>query len=83
MQFKFGEAAFFRIGEEEGAVHSEPPCHVDRVFVNVVPGTEQNLRKLMSRYGMEFPRAWSLGLPLGIDSSADEAEEFRYGSREW
>lgn len=65
VQAKHGEIIFFRIGEEEGAVHSEPPCSVDRVFVNVVPGTEKDLRKLMKRYGMEFPRAWSLGLPGG------------------
>ncbi|PGH12665.1 hypothetical protein AJ79_04165 [Helicocarpus griseus UAMH5409] len=59
-----GECTFFRVGDEEGAVHSEPPCHGDRIFVNVVPGREEELRELMRRWGMEFPRAWCLGLPL-------------------
>ncbi|KAF1363425.1 hypothetical protein EJ07DRAFT_162698 [Lizonia empirigonia] len=61
-----GEVAFFRIGCEEGAMHSEPVCGVDRVFVNVVPETEGELRALMGRYGMGFPRAWSLGVPGGL-----------------
>jgi hypothetical protein len=64
VQAEYGKIAFFRTGEE-GAVHSEPPCGVDRIFVNVVPGTEEELRELMKRFGMEFPRAWSLGLPGG------------------
>ena len=67
VQAGYGEVAVFRIGGEEGAVHSEPPCGVDRVFVNVVPGTEEGLRTLMGRYGMEFPRAWSLGVPVRPD----------------
>jgi hypothetical protein len=61
-----GSVAFFRIGEEAGAVHSEPKCDVDRVFVNIVPGTEEGLRALMGRYGMAYPRAWSMGGPGGI-----------------
>ncbi|AEO59762.1 hypothetical protein MYCTH_2308282 [Thermothelomyces thermophilus ATCC 42464] len=60
------EIAFFRLGEEEGAVHSEPPIDRDRVFVNVVPGTEADLRALMARWGMEFPRSWTLGVPVTI-----------------
>lgn len=84
MQAECGEIVFFRIGEE-GAVHSEPRCGVDRVFVNVVPGTEGELRRLMGRYGMGFPRAWSLGVPGGLGPSNGfmdgmcEAE----GNREW
>lgn len=61
-----GEIAFFRLGDSEGAVHSEPKCDVDRVFVNVVPGSEQQLRTLMERWGMEFPRAWCVGLPGSV-----------------
>jgi hypothetical protein len=57
-----GECVFFRVGEEEGAVHSEPMSHSDRIFVNVVPGSEEDLRALMGRWGMEFPRAWCVGL---------------------
>ena len=39
---------FFRLGPDIGAVHSEPPQGgdregMDRVFVNVVPGTEEGL----------------------------------------
>ncbi|KAF1847841.1 uncharacterized protein K460DRAFT_374814 [Cucurbitaria berberidis CBS 394.84] len=60
------EVAFFRIGDEEGAVHSEPKCDVDRIFVNVVPGTESELRRLMARWGMGFPRAWCFGVPVGF-----------------
>jgi hypothetical protein len=29
-----------------------------------VPGTERELRALMGRFGMGFPRAWSLGVGL-------------------
>lgn len=63
----YGEVAFFRVGDDEGAVHSEPPCTEDRIFINVVPGTEDELRGLMRRWGMEFPRAWCLGVPVGAD----------------
>ncbi|KAH6615869.1 hypothetical protein B0J18DRAFT_459814 [Chaetomium sp. MPI-SDFR-AT-0129] len=66
-----GEMVFFRLGGREGAVHSEPRMDGkgdgnggDRVFVNVVPGTEEELRGLMGRWGMEFPRSWSLGVPM-------------------
>ncbi|KAK4033716.1 hypothetical protein C8A01DRAFT_19370 [Parachaetomium inaequale] len=61
-----GEMAFFRLGGREGAVHSEPRIECDRVFVNVVPGTEAELRGLMGRWGMEFPRSWSLGVPAVV-----------------
>lgn len=58
-----GECVFFRVGEE-GAVHSEPRSHGDRIFVNLVPGHEADLRALMAKWGMEYPRAWCVGLPL-------------------
>lgn len=51
-----GQFAFFRVGDDQGAVHSEPPIPCDRVFINVVPGEEKDLRNLMSRWGMEYPR---------------------------
>ncbi|KAF3923509.1 hypothetical protein ABW21_db0209199 [Orbilia brochopaga] len=60
-----GECAFFKVGKHVGAVHSEPPMRVPRVFVNIVPGREDELRGVMRRWGMEFPRAWSLP-PLGF-----------------
>lgn len=62
-----GEVAFFRLGDEEGAVHSEPPCHTDRIFINVVPGTEDELKALMGRWGLGFPRAWCFGVPVAFD----------------
>ncbi|QQK43133.1 O-methyltransferase, family 3 [Penicillium digitatum] len=58
VQASAGECVFFRVGEKEGAVHSEPRSHGDRVFVNVVPGHEADLRALMMKWGMEYPRAW-------------------------
>ena len=62
-----GDCSFFRVGDEKGAMHSEPPIPGDRVFVNVVPGCELELRKLMATWGMSFPRSWSLGVPLNLD----------------
>lgn len=59
-----GECVFFRVGEDSGAVHSEPVSHGDRIFVNVVPGEEGDLRRLMGKWGMEYPRAWCVGLPF-------------------
>ncbi|KAJ5906981.1 uncharacterized protein N7473_003897 [Penicillium subrubescens] len=64
IQAQQGECVFFRVGEDEGAVHSEPMSHGDRVFVNVVPGCEEDLRCLMAKWGMEYPRAWCVGLPF-------------------
>ncbi|KAJ5775482.1 uncharacterized protein N7511_000493 [Penicillium nucicola] len=65
VQAQRGQCVFFRVGEEEGAVHSEPVSHSDRVFVNVVPGSREDLEVLMGRWGMEFPRAWYFGLDFG------------------
>lgn len=67
------ELAFFRIGDSEGAVHSEPRCNVDRIFVNIVPGTEEQLSILMRRWGMQYPRAWCLGVP-GRLMPSDESD---------
>lgn len=69
-----GQCAFFRIGPERGAVHSEPcmnggAAEVDgdtddgsrgrgRIFVNVVPGRREELERLVGKWGMEFPRSW-------------------------
>ena len=66
VQAAAGECAFLKVGDENGAMHSEPPSHTDRVFVNVVPGTELELRRLASRWGMSFPRSWSIGVPLNF-----------------
>ncbi|OAL43371.1 hypothetical protein IQ07DRAFT_470722, partial [Pyrenochaeta sp. DS3sAY3a] len=60
------EVAFFRIGDDEGAVHSEPKCGTDRVFVNVVPGTQEEMRELVGKWGMGYPRAWCFGVPVGF-----------------
>uniref|UniRef100_A0A8H7NEN3 Uncharacterized protein n=1 Tax=Bionectria ochroleuca TaxID=29856 RepID=A0A8H7NEN3_BIOOC len=59
-----GECTFFRVGRDDGAIHSEPVMSNEqcgRVFVNVVPGTEQELRLLIGKWGMEFPREWWVG----------------------
>ncbi|KAI1426343.1 hypothetical protein F5Y12DRAFT_292774 [Xylaria sp. FL1777] len=59
MQAASGECAFFRIGQEKGAVHSEPCMSGgDRIFVNVVPGRKDELKNLMNKWGMRFPRSW-------------------------
>jgi hypothetical protein len=63
-----GEVAFFRLGDEDGAVHSEPPVTEDRIFVNVVPGTEDELTRLMGRWGLGFPRAWCFGVPAAFEN---------------
>ncbi|KAM5523752.1 hypothetical protein FOXYSP1_14095 [Fusarium oxysporum f. sp. phaseoli] len=61
---EIGECSVFKIGREFGAVHSEP-CMSEggsgRVFINVVPGTEDELRVLMGKWGMQFPRQWWVG----------------------
>ncbi|OCK82131.1 hypothetical protein K432DRAFT_324881 [Lepidopterella palustris CBS 459.81] len=79
VQARPGECTFFKLGEQEGAVHSEPPCHGDRIFVNVIPGTEKELRGLMSKWGMEFPRAWSVGVPLHFTSGEESATNLSMG----
>lgn len=59
-----GECAFFQVGRDAGAVHSEPRMddgERGRIFVNVVPGTEDELRAMMEKWGMEFPRQWWIG----------------------
>ncbi|KAF1925027.1 uncharacterized protein M421DRAFT_71042 [Didymella exigua CBS 183.55] len=71
VQAKAGEVVLFCTGGEQGAVHSEPMCDAERVFVNIVPGSEAQLRALMGRFGMVFPRAWSLGVPVCADNRLD------------
>lgn len=54
-----GTCCFFRIGQDTGAVHSEPRMSDGgRIFVNVVPGKKSELGDLVSKWGMEFPRSW-------------------------
>ncbi|KAF2203780.1 hypothetical protein GQ43DRAFT_341192, partial [Delitschia confertaspora ATCC 74209] len=60
---KPGELSFFRVGMSEGAIHSEPPHDGQRLFVNVVPGTEEELREMSKKWGMGWPRGWCLGVP--------------------
>ncbi|KAH7071171.1 hypothetical protein BKA63DRAFT_568320 [Paraphoma chrysanthemicola] len=69
------EIAFFRLGPHHGGVHSEPKCDVDRIFVNVVPGTEGELRALLGKWGMGWPRAWCVR-DGGFGVRSDEAESF-------
>lgn len=66
-----GQCVFFQVGRDTGAVHSEPRMsglgedgEVDsrgRIFINVVPGTEDELRGMMDKWGMQFPRQWWIG----------------------
>lgn len=60
VQTAAAKCVFFRVGDDVGAVHSEPESHGDRIFVNIVPGTEDEMKKLAAIWGMSFPRAWSL-----------------------
>jgi hypothetical protein len=64
---RYGEVAFFRLGDEEGAVHSEPRCNEDRIFVNVVPGSQDELASLMEKWGLSYPRAWCFGVPVAFE----------------
>ncbi|KAJ5752119.1 hypothetical protein N7520_009036 [Penicillium odoratum] len=64
VQVQSGDYVFFRVGRDTGAVHSEPMSNGDRIFVNVVPGDEGDLKSLLARWGMEYPRAWCVGLPF-------------------
>jgi hypothetical protein len=62
VQVEPGECAWFKIGPEEGAVHSEPPMgEGDRIFLNLVPGTKRELDGLMKKWGMRCPRDWWIG----------------------
>ncbi|KAF4946719.1 hypothetical protein FGADI_10923 [Fusarium gaditjirri] len=61
---EMGECSVFKVGRGFGAVHSEPcmsEADSGRIFINVVPGTEDELRVLMSKWGMQFPRQWWVG----------------------
>jgi hypothetical protein len=55
---KYGEMVFFRARDEKGAVHSEPKQEGDRIFVSVLPGTEKEIRELMTRWGRKWG-GWS------------------------
>ncbi|KAF3937319.1 hypothetical protein ABW19_dt0202632 [Dactylella cylindrospora] len=70
-QASTNECCFFKVGAKEGAVHSEPPLKCDRIFINIVPGKEEELREIMTRWGMEFPRAWHLGVPFDFATTDD------------
>ncbi|KAI1652305.1 hypothetical protein F4815DRAFT_418899 [Daldinia loculata] len=59
VQAEPGECSIFRIGQERGAVHSEPcMSRGDRIFINVVPGKRDELSSLLAKWGMPFPRSW-------------------------
>ncbi|GAP83710.2 hypothetical protein SAMD00023353_0501030 [Rosellinia necatrix] len=67
-----GECAFFGLGHENGAMHSEPCMSGgDRIFVNIVPGKENELKSLVAKWGMEsFPRSWWIAPNLPMDRQA-------------
>ncbi|KAK6531129.1 hypothetical protein TWF281_007954 [Arthrobotrys megalospora] len=64
VQAKDGDCCFFKAGTGKGSVHSEPPMQCDRIFVGIVPGSEEDLKAVLGNWGMEgFPLDWCLGLP--------------------
>ena len=70
IQPKPGECTYFQTGEDGGAVHSEPESHEDRIFVNIIPGKERELMALTGKWGLEYPRAWCVGVPLMWEEEA-------------
>ncbi|KAF2437066.1 hypothetical protein EJ08DRAFT_11967 [Tothia fuscella] len=56
-----GQCVLIKTGEQYGTIHSTPPIPCDRVFVNIIPGTEHELRTLTAKYGMGYPRDWIMG----------------------
>lgn len=85
VQMGTGEVSIFRADGDGGggvdrekngggaAMHSEPSMSGgDRVFVHVVPGTEEEVRKLVEGWGMEFPRDWSVGVLVNWGANLEE-----------
>lgn len=71
VQAHTGQCTVFRVGHDGGAVHSEPPMSSgDRIFVNIVPGTEEEVRKLAWQWGMEYPRSWVHPSSIGLQQQA-------------
>jgi len=68
VQAKSGELVVFKVDgynscDGEPAMHSEPDMSDgDRLFVHVVPGREEELRRLVEGWGMEFPKDWCVGV---------------------
>lgn len=55
VQLQSGEMVVFRVGNRNNsAVHSEPPMHTDRIFVSILPGTEEQIRQLAADRNGEF-----------------------------
>lgn len=69
VQAQNGECAFMRLGDESGAMHSEPHTTCDRIFVNVIPGNRDELEALSATWGIEFPRSWSIGVLLNHEEA--------------
>lgn len=68
VQAKSGELVVFKVDgynslDGEPAMHSEPDMSDgDRLFVHVVPGREEELKRLVEGWGMEFPKDWCIGV---------------------
>jgi hypothetical protein len=75
VQVRNGEVAVFNVDgynacDGEPAMHSEPALSGgDRVFVHVVPGREEELRRLVEGWGMEFPRDWCVGVLQELETA--------------
>ena len=49
-----GELAIFRVADEESAVHSEPHITTDRLFISILPGSEEEICEL---YNFWYPES--------------------------
>ncbi len=57
LSFNRGEGAFFRASDAiNGAVHSEPPIHEERVFFSMVPCDESDLASMEERILATYSR---------------------------
>lgn len=50
---KFGQGAAFIVGSHDAAVHSEPPINAPRLFISIVPGNEEQIQSLNTRWNSE------------------------------
>lgn len=52
---KSGEVALFRVGDEKGAVHSEPNIKTDRLFISILPGSYEEIDELYNNWHPKEP----------------------------
>jgi hypothetical protein len=49
-----GQVAKWLVGTKNAPIHSEPPMKAGRVFLSLLPGTEDQIRELCKRWKREF-----------------------------